>query len=80
MTSFLALYRGDSVATADLITLTADPEVVRDFADRMLSNPPPRTGDPARDAIRGGRVRALELVRDDADDDEHGRNGERSDG
>lgn len=66
MTSFLALYRGDSVATADLVTLTADPEIVRDFADRMLSNPPPRTGDPARDAIRDGRTRALELVKDDA--------------
>lgn len=68
MTSFLALYRGDSVATAELVTISADPEVVRDFADRMLSERGSGSADPALDAIDRGRRDALELVRDEAEE------------
>lgn len=39
-TTFLALYRGDSVSAAKLIALTAEPELVRDFAGRMLLSEP----------------------------------------
>lgn len=71
MTSFLALYRGESVPTAQLVTVCADPELVARFAREMLEDPDHeltrRTGDPAVDALRGGRREALELVREEAE-------------
>jgi hypothetical protein len=36
MTSFLALYQGETVSGARLVALTADPEMVRDFAARLV--------------------------------------------
>lgn len=69
--SFLALYRGDSVPTAQLVTVCADPELVARFARKMLHNPDHEltrpTGDPAVDALRGGHRQALELVREEAE-------------
>lgn len=76
MTSFLALYRGDSVPTAQLVTVSADPELVARFAREMLNDPNHelirRTGDPAVDALRGGRREALELVREEAEEEGDG--------
>ncbi len=40
MTSFLALYKGETVSRARLIALTADPQVVRDFAARLITEEP----------------------------------------
>lgn len=68
MASFIALYRGESVATAELLVVTSDPTIVRDFADRMLDEPPPPTADPAVAAKHEGRRRGLEVVRDEAED------------
>lgn len=72
MTSFLALYRGDSVSTAQLITVCADRGLVARFAREMLDEPEHEltrpTGDPAVDALRGGRREALELVREEAEE------------
>ena len=39
MTTFLALYRGESVSVAKLLALTAEPTVVREFATRLLVEP-----------------------------------------
>jgi hypothetical protein len=61
-TTFLALYRGDSVSAAKLVALTAEPELVRDFAKRMLDEPERET-DPVTRALERGRRRALEVVR-----------------
>jgi hypothetical protein len=40
MTSFLALYRGETVSGARLVALSADPEMVRDFAARLVTDEP----------------------------------------
>ena len=40
MTSFLALYRGETVSGARIVALSADPQLVRDFAARLLESPP----------------------------------------
>ncbi len=38
-TSFLALYRGETVSGARIVALSADPQLVRDFATRLLESP-----------------------------------------
>lgn len=62
-TTFLALYRGNSVSAAKLVALTAEPELVRDFAARMLEGQE-QEKDPVTLALERGRRRALELVHD----------------
>jgi hypothetical protein len=42
VTSFIALYRGETVSGARIIALSADPQLVRDFAARLLESPPER--------------------------------------
>ena len=68
MTTFLALYRGDSVSSAKLLALTADHKLVRDFAARLLDN---RDGeqnlDPVLQELERGRRRALQLVKSEAE-------------
>ena len=66
MTTFLALYRGDSVSASKLIALTAEPTVVADFAARMLAEPEEPEPDAVLHQLEHGRRRALELVRDEA--------------
>jgi hypothetical protein len=40
VTSFIALYRGETVSVARIVALSADPQLVRDFAARLLESPP----------------------------------------
>ena len=40
MTSFIALYRGETVSGARIVALIADPQLVRDFAARLLERAP----------------------------------------
>ena len=65
-TSFLALYRGETVSGARIVALSADPQLVRDFAGRLLESPSERSekldgfagGNESRQAVqiaRGGR-------------------------
>ena len=64
MTTFLALYRGDSVSGAKLLALTADPDLVRDFATRLLETPDLKQDpDPVLGEVEQGRRRALQLVK-----------------
>jgi hypothetical protein len=65
-TSFLALYRGESVSTAKLVALIADPELVRDFARRLLQEPQDQQPDVVVQELEHGRRRALELIRSEA--------------
>jgi hypothetical protein len=39
-TSFLALYRGETVSGARIVALSADPQLVRDFAASLLESSP----------------------------------------
>ena len=68
MTTFLALYRGDSVSSAKLLALTADHELVRDFAARLLNKPiEEQNTDPVLEELERGRLRALQLVKSEAE-------------
>jgi hypothetical protein len=64
--SFIALYHGDTISTAALVATTADPELVRDFAERLLSTPEGEERDTVLRELQLGRQRALRLVRDGA--------------
>lgn len=65
MTSFLALYRGESVTAAKIVAVTAESSLVRDFAARMLSEPEDEADGVLRE-LEQGRRRALQLVRTEA--------------
>lgn len=65
MISFVALYRGDSATEARMVAVSSDRTIVAEFADRLLSQPPPETGtiaDPALRSIERGRRSALRLI------------------
>lgn len=59
---FLALYAGESVGGAKLLALTAEPEIVREFAARLLDEPE-TAQDPITVELERGQRRALDLVR-----------------
>ena len=63
MTSFIALYSGETVSGARLVALTADPRLVRDFGSRLLNAGDPQTGGSQSEDHTGG----LRLVEQDHD-------------
>lgn len=64
MTTFLALYHGDSVSAAKLLALSAEPELVRDFAARLLDTPNNgQSSDPVLEELEQGRRRTLQVVK-----------------
>jgi len=65
MGQFLALYSGATVNSSEVLALSADPRIVKEFAARLLEQPPAVSKDPAVVSIEEGRRRALEVVRDD---------------
>jgi hypothetical protein len=65
LTSFIALYRGETIGSARLVAATTDFEIVRDFAERMLSVPEGQEPDAVLRELELGRRRALRLVQDD---------------
>ena len=67
MASFIALYRGDTISSAELVATTADPDLVRDFAERLLSTAERQEPDAVLRELALGRRRALRLVRDGAE-------------
>ncbi len=68
MTGLLVLYRGDTVGTAKLVAATADPQLVRDFAERLLGEPEEQETDVVLRELENGRRRALRLVRGEANE------------
>jgi hypothetical protein len=59
MTNFIALYRGETVSGAQIVALSADPEIVKEFAARLLESyprpreqPGPYNGDERRQSLR----------------------------
>ena len=66
MASFIALYHGETISSAELVATTAEPEMVRDFAERLLSIPGRQVPDGVLRELTLGRRRALRLLRDDA--------------
>ena len=61
MSDFVALYRGRTVAEAELIAVSAEPRLVRRFFTELLGGPD--TEQEAESSDRGAPV--LEVVRDD---------------
>jgi hypothetical protein len=63
LTSFLALYRGETIATAQIVAVAADPTLVADFAKRMLDEPEkPAKQDAVLGEVEQGRRQALRAV------------------
>jgi hypothetical protein len=65
MTTFLAVYRGESIASAKLVAVSADPDIVSDVATRLLKCITPDDGadeDPVLATIEHGRRQALRLI------------------
>ena len=65
MASFLALYRGETISAAKLVVTAADPELVRDFANRLLADSREQEQDAVLQELENGRRRALRLVRNE---------------
>ncbi|HEX5504880.1 MAG TPA: hypothetical protein VFW96_19840 [Thermomicrobiales bacterium] len=70
MPSLIALYRGGSIGSAQIVAVSADPTIVADFAERLLGRPIPDDAeeDPPLAAIERGRRRALRLIAREASD------------
>jgi hypothetical protein len=66
-TSFIAVYRGESVSAARLIAVSADPSLVADVSSRMLrDDAADEEADPVVAPIDRARRRALRLVHKEA--------------
>jgi hypothetical protein len=65
LTSFVALYRGETIAAAKLVAVSAEPGLVHDFATRLLTES--EVGeDPVTLELEQGRRRALQLVKSES--------------
>ena len=69
-TSFVALYRGATVATARLIATSADPALVADVAARVLAARDRVEDDPVLASLERGRRAALRVIGHEARSDE----------
>lgn len=76
MENYLILLRGPTPRSATMIAATANPRIVREFADQVLASSddvltdPGTTGDAVEKAVASGRREALEMVRRESEDDE----------
>lgn len=59
MTNFIALYRGDTISSAKIIAVSADTDLVADFAAQMLHRQEETEGDPIVRSLDAGRRQAL---------------------
>ncbi len=66
MTTFLALYRGKTIAEAKMVAVTADPELVAIVATHLLDTPQPHDADPVITTLERGRHGALRLIQREA--------------
>lgn len=62
MRSFLALYRGRDLPSAELVAVSTDPALVAQVAGVLLDHSPDHDRDPALKALTRGRRRALRVV------------------
>lgn len=65
-TSFVAYYRGATVATARLIAMSSDQALVADVASRMLAERDRPESDPVLAGLERGRRAALRLIEREA--------------
>lgn len=70
MTTFIALYRGNTVADAKIICVSAEPGLVADVVNRLIversddgrASVGTHGNDPVLDALERGRTAALRLI------------------
>ena len=62
MTTFVALYRGKTIAEAKLVAVTADPTLVSAVATSLLDTPDTQNTDPVIATLDRGRRGALRLI------------------
>ncbi len=62
-TSFIAIYRGETISGARLIALTTDPELVSEVTGRILEMHPQGADDPIVECVEQGRRAALRLIK-----------------
>ena len=65
MTSFVAIYRGQTVGDARLIAVSANPDLVAEVSSKLLENPACES-DEVLKALDSGRRSALALVAQEA--------------
>lgn len=70
MTTFIALYRGQTVADARLVAVSADQELVNEVSTRLLELESNFALDPVIRSLDEGRIGALQLVKKEATDDD----------
>jgi len=68
MTTFLALYRGKTVAEAKMVAVTADPVLVAAVATHLLDTPQLAVEDPVLTTLEHGRRAALRLITKESQD------------
>ena len=67
MAFYLALYEGTGLHNLELVEVSNDQGLTRDFAHRMLERRSTPNLDTASGAIHEGRRRALEVVADESE-------------
>ncbi len=77
MTSFVAIYRGKSIAEAQLIAVSADPNLLARISENLLENQA-SFADPVVQTLERGRRAALRLVVNEARRTEEGRGRSRN--
>ncbi len=65
MKTIVCIFRGPSVASAELIAASSNPRIVADFCAALLGDPP-QTGDPVLSRVALAKRRALREIRREA--------------
>ena len=66
-TSFIAVYRGETISGARLIAISADPALVNQVTSQILETYPEASeDDPVVECVESGRRRALHLIKGEA--------------
>ena len=66
MTTFVAVYRGQTIAEAKLVAVSADPELVAYVVNELLQKNV-EIDDPVINEFEGGRKSALKLIKKEVD-------------
>jgi hypothetical protein len=70
VTTFLAIYRGKTIAEAKIVAVTADPVLVATVVAQLLDTSEPQDADPIITTLDRGRRAALHLIKREAN--QHG--------
>lgn len=66
MTSFVAIYRGQTVADAKLVAVSADPSLVAEVSSRIMQAQDIESRDPVIARVEAGKREALRLIKQEA--------------